>query len=119
MSRFEGRIAERHHARSWGMCLPLHQIGSFARPFLEDRILVPILAEYDGWTRGDDNMPHLPWGSQWVPRHWIKYGELVRMGGYLISALILGIGFLMIAFSADKRGLHDRIAGTYVGRRVG
>ncbi len=31
-----------------------------------------------------------------------------------ISAIILGIGFLMIAFSDRKRGLHDMIAGTLV-----
>ena len=31
-----------------------------------------------------------------------------------ISALILGIGFLMVAFTERKRGLHDMIAGTLV-----
>jgi uncharacterized RDD family membrane protein YckC len=31
-----------------------------------------------------------------------------------ISAVILGIGFLMIAFTDRKRGLHDMIAGTLV-----
>jgi len=31
-----------------------------------------------------------------------------------ISAIILGIGFLMVAFSDRKRGLHDMIAGTLV-----
>jgi uncharacterized RDD family membrane protein YckC len=31
-----------------------------------------------------------------------------------ISALILGIGFLMVAFTDRKRGLHDMIAGTLV-----
>lgn len=50
--------------------------------YLEARILVPIGAQYNGWTRGPDAMPHLPWGSQWVPRQWIRYGELVRLGGY-------------------------------------
>jgi uncharacterized RDD family membrane protein YckC len=38
-------------------------------------------------------------------------------GRYLakfISAIILGIGFLMVAFSDRKRGLHDMIAGTLV-----
>ena len=29
----------------------------------------------------------------------------------------LGVGFLLVAFSKDKRGLHDLIAGTAVGRR--
>ena len=32
----------------------------------------------------------------------------------LLSALILCIGFLMIAFTDRKRGLHDMIAGTLV-----
>jgi CubicO group peptidase (beta-lactamase class C family) len=50
--------------------------------YFEDRVLDEIDAAYDGWTRGSDGMPHLPWGSQWVPRQWIKYGELVRLGGY-------------------------------------
>ena len=32
----------------------------------------------------------------------------------IVSFLLLGIGFLMIAFRADKRGLHDLIADTAV-----
>ena len=32
----------------------------------------------------------------------------------IISAIILGIGFLMVAFTDRKRGLHDMIAGTLV-----
>ena len=32
----------------------------------------------------------------------------------IVSALILGIGFLMIAFTDNKRGLHDMIAATLV-----
>lgn len=34
--------------------------------------------------------------------------------GKWISAIILGIGFLMVAFHKEKRGLHDIIAGTWV-----
>ncbi len=40
-------------------------------------------------------------------RHFAKY----------LSALILGIGFLMVAFMPRKRGLHDVIASTLVMRR--
>ncbi|MEE8524743.1 MAG: FHA domain-containing protein [Thermoanaerobaculia bacterium] len=40
---------------------------------------------------------------------------VLRLFGYLVSALLLGIGFLMI-LSSSKRGLHDRIAATYVRR---
>jgi pSer/pThr/pTyr-binding forkhead associated (FHA) protein/uncharacterized RDD family membrane protein YckC len=39
----------------------------------------------------------------------------VRVLGYLLSSLTLGIGFLMIAFGGS--GLHDRLAGTRVVRR--
>ncbi len=39
---------------------------------------------------------------------------LLRYVGYYVSWITLGIGFLMIAFSREKRGLHDHIAGTVV-----
>ncbi len=45
----------------------------------------------------------------------IDFGRaLLRYIGYLASAIILLIGFLMIAFTREKRGLHDHIAGTVV-----
>ena len=43
---------------------------------------------------------------------------MARMVGYVASGLLLGIGFLMIAFSSSKRGLHDHIAGTTVQRQT-
>jgi uncharacterized RDD family membrane protein YckC len=39
---------------------------------------------------------------------------VLRVLGMILSALIAGIGFLMIAFSNRKRGWHDRIADTCV-----
>ncbi|MDA8020120.1 MAG: FHA domain-containing protein [Thermoanaerobaculia bacterium] len=42
---------------------------------------------------------------------------VIRSAGYLVSALPLGAGFFLIAFSPDRRGLHDRIAGTWVRHR--
>ena len=39
---------------------------------------------------------------------------LARHLASLLSMLILGIGFLMIAFRQDKRGLHDLICDTVV-----
>ncbi|MEM7352454.1 MAG: FHA domain-containing protein [Acidobacteriota bacterium] len=41
----------------------------------------------------------------------------LRLIGYLVSSVTLGIGFLMIAFNAKHRGLHDLIAGTEVHRQ--
>jgi uncharacterized RDD family membrane protein YckC len=40
---------------------------------------------------------------------------LIRLIGYACSALVLGLGFLMIALNGS--GLHDRMAGTRVVRR--
>jgi uncharacterized RDD family membrane protein YckC len=40
-----------------------------------------------------------------------------RALGKYLSSLILYIGFLMIAFTKKKQGLHDKIAGTLVIRK--
>lgn len=34
--------------------------------------------------------------------------------GYTVSTLVLGLGFIMVAFREDRRALHDLIAGTSV-----
>ncbi len=39
---------------------------------------------------------------------------ITRSLGYIPSALLLGMGFVMIAFREDKRSLHDLLAGTAV-----
>ena len=39
---------------------------------------------------------------------------VLRFIGYVVCVLTLGIGFLMITWDKQKRGLHDRLAGTYV-----
>lgn len=51
----------------------------------------------------------------------MENGDPVELGsgflryiGYLASGITLGIGYLMIAFRSDKRGLHDLIGGTVV-----
>jgi uncharacterized RDD family membrane protein YckC len=45
----------------------------------------------------------------------IDFGKaFLRYIGYWVSGITLGIGFLMIAFTPQKRGLHDYIAGTVV-----
>lgn len=39
---------------------------------------------------------------------------ITRSLGYIPSFLILGVGFLMVAFRDDKRALHDLLASTAV-----
>jgi predicted Zn finger-like uncharacterized protein len=48
----------------------------------------------------------------------MTYGRafLREVIGKFASAIILGIGYLMVAFDRNKQGLHDKIAGTYVIR---
>ena len=40
--------------------------------------------------------------------------SVLRHLGSWISAVILGVGYLVAAFRSDKRALHDLIAGTRV-----
>ncbi len=48
----------------------------------------------------------------------IPFGRsLLRLVGYLLSFSLFCLGFVMIGLSSSKRGLHDLIASTYVGRR--
>lgn len=45
----------------------------------------------------------------------INFGKAnARYWSKLLSGLILDIGFIMIAFTKKKQGLHDKIAGTFV-----
>jgi len=47
----------------------------------------------------------------------LSLGQAVgRYFATLLSALILGIGFLMAGIRSDKRALHDLLAGTRVER---
>jgi uncharacterized RDD family membrane protein YckC len=43
---------------------------------------------------------------------------LLRFFAYFVSCLSLGFGYLMAGLRADKRALHDVIAGTRVERRL-
>lgn len=44
------------------------------------------------------------------------YGRAVKREvlGKFVSSILLGIGYLMVAFDSRKQGLHDKIADTYV-----
>lgn len=39
---------------------------------------------------------------------------ITRSFGYIVSTLAFLIGFIMVAYRKDKRGLHDLLAGTVV-----
>ena len=46
----------------------------------------------------------------------LTYGRAVKREvlGKFVSSILLGIGYLMVAFDHQKQGLHDKIADTYV-----
>jgi len=39
---------------------------------------------------------------------------ILRYIGYLVSAITVFVGYLMIIWDTKKQGLHDKIAGTCV-----
>lgn len=50
--------------------------------------------------------------------HRISYQKaVIRWLSKIISGLLLMIGYIMVAFTAKKQGLHDKIAGTLVIRK--
>ncbi len=49
----------------------------------------------------------------------IGFGRAIgRFVGYVISAFALYIGLIWVAFDSHKQGWHDKIASTYVVRKV-
>ncbi|HRV95925.1 MAG TPA: RDD family protein [Anaerolineae bacterium] len=48
----------------------------------------------------------------------VSWGQaFIRYLGYIINSLAFSIGFLWIAFDAQRQGWHDKIAKTYVVRQ--
>lgn len=101
------------YARGGPLSLQGQQLAGLAAMLLG--LLVPLV----GWSL---------WGTTpgkrlcglWVCRMNGKKGigllrTVVRLAGYVLSGLPLGLGFLWAAGS-EKRGWHDRMAGTFVGR---
>jgi len=41
---------------------------------------------------------------------------VIRLLSYIVSGVVLGLGFLWIAFDKEKQGWHDKIAKTHVVR---
>jgi len=83
--------------------------------------LLPLLAVAFCWVR---------WGA--TPGKWLLNCQVVdahtlqpltwkqaglRLLGYLVSAMLLYLGFLWIAFDRRKQGLHDKLVGSVVLHR--
>lgn len=48
----------------------------------------------------------------------VSWGKaLLRYLGYIVSSLVVFLGFIWVAFDPQRQGWHDKIAGTYVVRK--
>ncbi len=91
----------------------IQQLGPrFAGNFLISAIYYVGLHGYFGATLGK-----MVVGAKVVNADGTKLGygkAFLRMLASILSGLLLGIGYLMVAFREDKRGLHDLMVGTRV-----
>jgi len=74
-----------------------------------------------GWSRYGTTIGKKIFGLYVVDDQTGRYPTMgkafLRLVGYIVNGFTFYIGFLMIAFTADKRGLHDMIAKTHVIKR--
>jgi uncharacterized RDD family membrane protein YckC len=80
--------------------------------------IVLSLLYYTGmWTSSGQTIGKLMVGIKVVGKDGarLSWGRaLMRYVGYLISGLLLSLGFLWIVFDPRRQGLHDKLAGSYV-----
>ena len=79
--------------------------------------LLPAIYLLVGWARSGRTFGKMLCGIRIVCENGAPLGfggALVRLLGYMLSSLIFCIGYLMVAFTDRKRGLHDMVAGTVV-----
>jgi uncharacterized RDD family membrane protein YckC len=79
--------------------------------------VISIVYYVASWTRGGMTPAKFLFGQKVVGAD----GELLSLGkallrylGYVVSTLVLSLGFLWIAFDSRRQGLHDKIAGSIV-----
>jgi uncharacterized RDD family membrane protein YckC len=79
--------------------------------------LLPAIYLLVGWARSGRTFGKMLCGIRIVRENGTPLGfggAVVRLLGYMLSSLIFCIGYLMVAFTDRKRGLHDMVAGTVV-----
>jgi len=71
------------------------------------------------WTTSGQTLGKKALGLRVVRTGGYKLGlgrAILRLVGYWLSGLALGLGFIWVAFDRGKQGWHDKIAGTQVVR---
>ncbi len=96
------------------------QEGFFRKYFIVQLITLSIMCAYTlgFWIRYGTTPGKWATGCRIVDAKTLEklsYKQAIaRLFGYGISAIPIGLGFVMIAFSETKQGLHDKLAGTAV-----
>ena len=80
-------------------------------------LAVSVLYFCGSWVNSGRTLGKRVVGNQVVradgtPLTWGK--ALLRYLGYIVSAVVLSIGFLWVAFDKKRQGWHDKLAGTVV-----
>jgi uncharacterized RDD family membrane protein YckC len=97
--------------------LALEWLENSARTFLSVLLTLSYFTVFVGWRGQTPGKMLFRLGIVQVSGQEVGYGRaFVRWIGQILSTLLVGIGFLMIAFSRTKQGLHDKLAGTCVVR---
>ncbi|MEA3336250.1 MAG: RDD family protein [Chloroflexota bacterium] len=80
-------------------------------------ILVSVLYYVWSWSKSGQTVGKAVLGLRVITDEGAppSFGKaLLRYVGYIISGIVLSLGFLWIAFDRKRQGWHDKIAGTYV-----
>ena len=71
-----------------------------------------------GQTPGKKILGLWIYSDQTPPGRGLGYGQAaMRFVGHIVCSFTFSLGYVMVAFTSRKQGLHDLIAKTYVGRR--
>ena len=72
--------------------------GESVEAYLKRRVLDPIGLKVGFWRKDDDGNINLPAGAFLIAREWVKFGELVRLGGKWNGRQLIPAGLLAECF---------------------
>ncbi len=88
-------------------------LGGLALGFL----LVLYWPATKGWTPGKKMLGLAIYSDETRPGQGLGWGKaFMRLLGHIACSFTFSLGYLMVAFTSNKQGLHDLIAKTYVGK---